>query len=394
MARRLALALGHEELQTARDAARAYERRLDPARRKELGQFFSGLRLGRILVHLSIEQETRTVLDPMAGHGDLLDAAWEVAGQRSIRLERLDGIEIDNTTAATCRDRLAALPVSNDRPESLIVAGDAFDPETVNRVPVHSYDLVITNPPYVRYQGRENSGSGTNTTRSGLENVIDRNCQDESRLLWKVLVNGYSGLADLSVPAWILAAFLVRPGGRLALIVPATWRSRDYADVIRYLLLRFFDLETVVADTQPGWFSDALVRTHLIVARRLGNDEAGVPLEERRFGAVAQWVDVAPSALTNILWWAQRLAVIQNWPSRIGWENRRGLQLRVSKFVISISATNGRRSSLALGGTVGIREWKAKAETYRCSQSVRSRLVRYCLIQCSKFFLRTRLPAI
>ena len=90
---------------------------------------------------------------------------------------------------------------------------------------------------------------------------------------------------------WLLS--LVRLGGRLALIVPATWRSRDYADVIRYLLLRFFDLEAIVADTQPGWFSDALVRTHLIVARRVGT---GVPLGERKLGAVAQWVDVAPSA--------------------------------------------------------------------------------------------------
>ncbi len=290
------MAQGHDELQAARDAARAYERGLDPVRRKELGQFFSGVRLGRILVHLSIGQDTRTVLDPMAGHGDLLDAAWESAAQRNIRLERLDGIEIDDATAATCRDRVAALPVSSNRPESLIVAGNAFDPETVNRVPVHSYDLVVSNPPYVRYQGRKDSEDGRDSTRSGLERVIDGFCQDDSRVLWRALAKGYSGLADLSVPSWILAGFLVRPGGRLALIVPATWRSRDYADVIRYLLLRFFDLEAIVADTQPGWFSDALVRTHLIVARRLGNDETRVPLGERKQGALAQWVDIAPTA--------------------------------------------------------------------------------------------------
>ena len=265
-------------------------------RRKKLGQYFSGLRLGRILVHLSIGRDTRSVLDPMAGHGDLLDAAWEVAAQRNIHLERLDGIEIDETTAATCRDRVATLPVSGDRPESLIVAGNAFDPETVNRVPVCSYDLVVSNPPFVRYQGRKNSEDRKDSTRSGLVRVIDRFCQDDSRILWGALANGYSGLADLSVPSWILAGFLVRPGGRLALIVPATWRSRDYADVIRYLLLRFFDLEAIVADTQPGWFSDALVRTHLIVARRLGNDEAGIPLGERTLGALAKWVDVAPTA--------------------------------------------------------------------------------------------------
>ena len=287
---------GHDELQAARDAARAYERSLDPVRRKELGQFFSGVRLGRILVHLSIEPHTRTVLDPMAGHGDLLDAAWEAAAQRNIRLERLDGIEIDDVTSATCRDRVTALPDRVNRPKSLIVTGNAFDPETVNRVPVCSYDLVVSNPPYVRYQGQKSSDPGRDSTRFGLERVIDRFCQNESRILWKTLARNYSGLADLSVPSWILAGFLVSPGGRLALIVPATWRSRDYADVIRYFLLRFFDLETIVADTQPGWFSAALVRTHIIVARRLGNDEAKVPLGERMQGALAKWVDVEPTA--------------------------------------------------------------------------------------------------
>ena len=287
---------GYETLRTARETARAYEQALDPAQRKQLGQFFSGVRLGRILVHLGIGQQTRTVLDPMAGHGDLLDAAWEVAAERGIGLERIDGIEIDDATAATCRDRLAAVPDRDGLLKSVIVAGNAFDPATVNRLPARFYDLVITNPPYVRYQGRKGSEGGVDTTRSGLKKVVDSICHVDSRIVWSALAQGYSGLADLSVPAWILAGFMVRPGGRLALIVPATWRSRDYADVIRYLLLRCFALETIVADTQPGWFSDALVRTHLIVARRLIDEEVGQPLRERKRWPAARWLDVAPKA--------------------------------------------------------------------------------------------------
>lgn len=290
------LAQDYETLLTARVAARAYEETLDPARRKKLGQFFSGVRLGKVLAHLGMGQETRAVLDPMAGHGDLLDSAWEVAAERRIHLARLDGIEIDTATATTCDDRLTMIPTCDGEPESLIVAGNAFDPEIVNRLPYHSYDLVITNPPYVRYQGRKDGEGGADITRSSLQRVIDQKCDEYSRTLWRVLANGYSGLADLSVPAWILAGLMVRPGGRLALIAPATWRSRDYSDVIRYLLLRCFDLKTIVADTQPGWFSDALVRTHLIVARRLSNEEAGVSLGERLHWSSAQWLDVAPIA--------------------------------------------------------------------------------------------------
>ena len=290
---------GYEALLTARDAARAHEKALDPARRKQLGQFFSGVPLGKLLVHLSIGQDTRTVLDPMAGHGDLLDAAWEVASERGITLERIDGIEIDDATAATCLARLAAIPANHDRPESVIVTGNAFDPTTVHSLPVRFYDLVITNPPYVRYQERRGSASNPDTVRSGLKKIVDRIFDDHSRIVWSTLTQGYSGLADLSVPAWILAGFMVRPGGRLALVVPATWRSRDYADVIRYLLLRCFALETIVADTQPGWFSNALVRTHLVVARRLTDEEARPPLGARNYWPSARWLEVAPKAAND-----------------------------------------------------------------------------------------------
>ena len=288
-----------EVVKTIRSTARAYEQTLDPERRKQLGQFFSGVPLGKLLAHLSINPVTRTVLDPMAGHGDLLDATWEVAVERGIVLDRIDGIEIDDSTAVICRDRLASTPTNGKRPESVIVTGNAFDPATVKSLPTSSYDLVITNPPYVRYQARKRSGDSLNNARSGLKKVIQSTSDESSRIVWNALVQGYSGLADLSIPAWLLAGFMVRPGGRLALIVPATWRSRDYADVIRYLLLRYFVVETIVADTQPGWFSDALVRTNLIVAQRLTGEKARQSLSEKSRWTSARWLHISPSAAND-----------------------------------------------------------------------------------------------
>ena len=287
---------GDDELQTIRDAARAYEQALDPVRRKQLGQFFSGVPLGKLLAHLGIGTDTRTVLDPMAGHGDLLDAAWDAATERSIPLERIDGIEIDDAIAATCRDRLAAILGTDDPAKCSILGASAFDPATLNALPARSYDMVITNPPFVRYQGRDGHYGDVDPARSGLTKIVESFSAGKSRTVWYTLAQGYSGLADLSVPAWILAGLMVRPGGRLALVVPATWRSRDYADVVRYLLLRCFAVEIIVADTQPGWFSDALVRTHLIVAQRLPHEEAQLPLRAKNHWPAARWLQVAPNA--------------------------------------------------------------------------------------------------
>ena len=275
-----------------RSEARAFEEALPASQRKELGQFFTGMPLGRVLAALAVEAGTQCILDPMAGSGDLLDAASETAATRGTRLLRLDAIEVDETTAAMCESRLRRVTIGDDLVPR-IICGDAFQPATHETLSDSGYDLVVTNPPYVRYQSLNGRGP---KIRSGLSDIVEQRLSGTPQEIWRSLTDGYSGLADLSVPAWMLSALLVKPEGRLALVVPATWRSRVYADVIRYLMLRCFRLELVVEDTQPGWFFDAIVRTHLIVARRLPDTEMAQPLNTRQNWAEAQWIQVAPEA--------------------------------------------------------------------------------------------------
>lgn len=288
-----------DALEAIRSSARSFEQNLPSVQRKRLGQFFTGLPLGTLLAHLALDAKHRDVIDPMAGHGDLLDAAASAAQERGFPLDRLDGMELDPATAAFCVRRSAALRQGGASAETRVVAGSAFDPSRVADLNVDGYDLVITNPPYVRYQSQNCDGAGVDGIRRGLDAIVDARASGASRELWRTLVRGYSGLADLSVPSWFLSSLLTRPGGRLALVVPATWRSRDYADIVRYLLLRFFRLEFIVADMQPGWFSDALVRTHLVVARRLAWKEASIPLDERSHWPSARWLRIAPEAASS-----------------------------------------------------------------------------------------------
>jgi hypothetical protein len=276
-----------------RDEAQRFEAALLGDKRKRLGQFFSGLPLGKLLAHISLANTSRTVLDPMAGHGDLLDASNEVAVECGQAIQRLDGIEVDPDVARFCRARLNEI-VAGTRAHT-IVCGSAFDLRTVEALPERSYDLVITNPPYVRYQAQE-SDARLEPVRNGLAAIISAMLNGADRLLFRTLTQAYSGLADLSVPAWILAASMVRPGGRLALVVPATWRSRQYGEIVRYLLLRCFRLEYIIEDTQPGWFSDALVRTHLVVAERLAVGEQEQPLCRKAEWPSASWLQISPEA--------------------------------------------------------------------------------------------------
>lgn len=284
------------ELERFRRQLRAYELSLDRGKRKRLGQFFSGPRASSMLAALSVPSDAHKIADPMAGHGDLLDAV----AMRSAALGRrvsLTGVEIDGPTAKLAARRLD-LCAGADGHIVEVLHADAFTPDLWREDrAVGSFDLVITNPPYVRYQAHSatKSRAVTGTTATGARSaVLDLAQATPDRaeaLAWSALIEGYSGLADLSVPSWLLCALLVKPGGTLALVAPKTWMNRDYATVIQYLQLRFFEPLVIVEEHGVGWFEDALVPATLVVSRRLSSQDASIPLSERdenqRFTTIA-----------------------------------------------------------------------------------------------------------
>jgi hypothetical protein len=246
----------------------------DGERQKRLGQYFTGTALGRMLAAIARADVAKTIIDPMSGNGDLLSSCLEIGAQP----RTIAGIEIDP----------AALHASEDRlPGTLHLLGSAFDPATLKRLPFTEWDLVITNPPYVRYQ----SIARTSGEHSDLPDAVEiRNdllaavglmtaLDDVDKELFRALIRGYSGFSDLAVPAWILCASLVAPNGRLALVVPESWLSRDYASVVQYILLRWFQIDYIIEDEHAAWFTNAQVKTTLIIAKR-------VPRKDSAFDAL------------------------------------------------------------------------------------------------------------
>jgi tRNA G10 N-methylase Trm11 len=243
---------------------------LDARRRKSLGQYFTGPRLARLLVAIAEGPRLNSAIDPMSGSGDML-AELNIAAPHA----QLAGIEIDQSAYDFSCKRFSTLIGSLE-----LIQGDAFNWSTIAQLPRFAYDLVATNPPYVRYQTLVGSSpkeagkaaqSRSQSIRKGLletcENLLD--LTDTDREIFSSLIRGYSGLSDLAVPSWILCAMLTQIGGRLALIVPHHWLSREYAYIVHYLLLKFFRILYVVEDANRGWFDEAQVKTSLVVAERV-----------------------------------------------------------------------------------------------------------------------------
>ena len=243
-------------------------------RRKRLGQFFSGVPLARVLAALAGAASARTIVDPMGGDGDMLEACFLEGAAPDV----LAAIDIDPSAANACRERMRALGVS-----ASVVRGDAFEQGSWPP-PRHGWDLVITNVPYVRYQAGAHSDEGGVPGAAQVRGSLQRSIAEsawldpDDREAFLGYAAGYSGLADLAVPAWLLCAASVRVGGRLAIVAPATWLSREYASPVLHLLRRYFAIEYIVEDADGTWFSDALVRSTLVVAQRVADKgEAFLP---------------------------------------------------------------------------------------------------------------------
>lgn len=250
--------------------------------RKRRGQYFTGIPLARFLAALAGAEKASSIIDPMAGQADMLLACLK----EGARPAQIGAMEIDPIAHSLSVARL----VTAGEPSATVIHGSAFDAHTLQSLPTLLWDLCITNPPYVRYQslarsvGSESSLPGALEVRNSLLAALDiLNLNGDDRRLLKVLSSNYSGLSDLAVPSWILCAALVREGGTLAMVVPDTWLSRDYALTIRYLLLRWFRIRYVIEDKDAVWFPEALVRTTLLVAERIPRRSTAFQWKDERY---------------------------------------------------------------------------------------------------------------
>lgn len=250
-----------------------YPQQNNVERRKRLGQYFTGDKLARLLTLIAKRDQCFTAIDPMCGSGDIIAAVMSI-----VPPARVVGIEIDPNVMALCANRFK----KETQNIPYLIEGNAFSWEIISRLPFPSFDLVITNPPYVRYQSlagnRRDSEldlPGAESIRHGLLEVAQglSGLTDEDREIFISIIKGYSGLSDLAVPSWILCAMLTAMGGSLAMVVPESWLSRDYAHPIHYLLLKLFRIRWVIEDAHSIWFEDALVKTNLIVAQRIPQAE-------------------------------------------------------------------------------------------------------------------------
>ena len=270
---------------------------MQPARRLELGQWFTPPAVADLALALAGCPAGARVLDPSCGDGVFLARA-RAAG---VPAAQLAGVELDPAAAAAAR---AALP------GVAIDVGDLFDLEP-DRL---GFDRVVGNPPWVRQ-----------------ERIAPRQKERVRRRLaadWPELpateIERLVGRGDLAVAVLARALRLCRAGGRVAMVVSSALLDAGYARPLWRLVERVGHLVAVVEAPGERWFADAAVNAAILllekrpVARPAAIARLRVPTSEaahrvRALGDLAAVADVRQVAAGEPERWAAALRAPAAW---------------------------------------------------------------------------------
>lgn len=193
--------------------------KIAPSAQKLRGGYYTPVSLARYLCEWALRDGGERVLEPSAGDGNFIAALSEANGDRNAL--QVTAVELDPSEIAAAQARAFGLPgVKVDW-----INGDFFDAFGSLR---RDFDVVVGNPPFIRFQHFD--ADSRDTAFNHLRNFGYRPTK---------LANAWAAFVQLSIE-------LLRPGGRLAMVIPAELLQVKYAEELRERITQMFDHVVVV----------------------------------------------------------------------------------------------------------------------------------------------------
>lgn len=188
--------------------------KIAPSNRKLRGGYYTPVSLARYVCEWALRNGDEKVLEPSAGDGNFLAALNDAAGDEGA--VQVTAVEIDREEITKARTRAAALPQVDVtwRNEDFFAA--------YRKLP-RDFDVVVGNPPFIRFQHFD--AESRETAFGHLRKHGYRPTK---------LANAWAAFVQLSVE-------LLRPGGRLAMVIPAELLQVKYAAELRERITQMFD---------------------------------------------------------------------------------------------------------------------------------------------------------
>ncbi|WP_413377213.1 Eco57I restriction-modification methylase domain-containing protein [Alkalihalobacillus sp. 1P02AB] len=190
------------------------------------GGYYTPQAIADFLCQWSIQKSTNSVLEPSCGDGSFIESAIHRFKELGIDGKKLDGkikgIELVEEEALKAEGRAKTLGLKS----KTIINSDFFQYVESNKV--CNYDVIIGNPPFIRYQ---------NFPEEHRELAIE---------MMRNLGLNPNKLTNIWVPFLVVSASLLNDNGRLGMVIPAELFQVKYASETRVFLSKFFERITIV----------------------------------------------------------------------------------------------------------------------------------------------------
>ena len=223
----------------------------DSTEQKLRGAYYTPLQLADAIVELFASQNIFTVLEPSCGDGVFLDALNNA--NLLEKIEKLTAVEIEPDEAKKVKDRYSEFN------QVKVCAEDFFD--FYNRVlGKEEFDLILGNPPYIRYQYLNES------QREMQSNILTSHGMKSNKL-----INAW-------VAFMVACVQLLSKNGKIAFVIPAEILQVAYAEDLRLYLSNHLARITLITFEQlvfPGIEQEVVV----FIGEK-GKEEKGIRIIE------------------------------------------------------------------------------------------------------------------
>jgi hypothetical protein len=249
-----------------------YESLLDEQHRHLMGVHYTPETVAETIAAYAVREATDVVLDPACGAGTFVTLAYQrkrrLGSSHEQALEECYGVEIADFAAALTGLGLALGDANAASAYPRVVKADFFTTapgsETGLTLPSygaiqmpHSYDAVIGNPPYIRFESRSAE------ERAAIHDVLFRRWAAH-----EVAFPDFTGKADLWAFFVAHAHAFLADGGRLGLVLSWSLLCTDYGDAVVRFLTRHFHVDAII-DSRVERFFAAKQNTVILLAEKV-----------------------------------------------------------------------------------------------------------------------------
>ncbi|MGA3178829.1 MAG: N-6 DNA methylase [Verrucomicrobiota bacterium] len=203
------------------------------------GGFYTDADIAEFLTRWVEVLRPQRVLEPSCGDGAFVEALQKRA---CTRLKTIFGCEINPEEAAKARARTGTAKVE-------VNEGDFLRWFLFHAGQIEAFDGVLGNPPFIRYQ------------------YLPKEQQLLAERIFKRFGLPFTKHTNAWVPFVIGALALLRPGGRLGMVVPSEIFHIPHAQSLRRFLAEQCS-RILILDPEEIWFGDTLQGTVLLMAEK------------------------------------------------------------------------------------------------------------------------------